>query len=112
MAMMSKQMKERRKKKNKLKKFAERLPCKFCAVKKKPKVEEGAPAPVPAEPVETRFDPAVGIDYKNLDLLQRMVTGQGKLVSRKRSTGCARHQKAIKYAVKRARFLALMGYTG
>jgi ribosomal protein S18 len=111
MAMMSKQMKERRKKKNKFKKFAERLPCKFCA-KQKPKAVDGAPAPVAAEPEDKRFDPAVGIDYKNLDLLQRMVTGQGKLVSRKRSSGCARHQKAIKYAVKRARFLALMSYTG
>ncbi|MSR74715.1 MAG: 30S ribosomal protein S18 [Planctomycetes bacterium] len=54
----------------------------------------------------------MGIDYKNLDLLQRMVTGQGKLVSRKRSSGCPRHQKAIKYAVKRARFLALLSYVG
>ncbi len=107
---LTSKMKERRKKKNKMKKFAERLPCRFCAALKKKKPVEGAP--VPTEPVDTRLDPAVGIDYKNLDLLQRMVTGQGKLVSRKRSSGCPRHQKAIKFAVKRARFLALLSYTG
>lgn len=106
----SSKLKDRRKKKNKFKKFTEKLPCKFCAALKPKKPVEGEAAP--AQPVETRLDPATGIDYKNLDLLQRMVTGQGKLVSRKRSSGCARHQKAIKFAVKRARFLALLSYTG
>ena len=50
------------------------------------------------------------IDYKDVETLKRLVTGQGKLFSKKRSGNCARHQRQLKLAVKRARFMALMGY--
>jgi small subunit ribosomal protein S18 len=50
------------------------------------------------------------IDYKDTPTLQKLTTGQGKLFSRKRSGNCARHQRQIKTAVKRARFLSLMPY--
>lgn len=52
------------------------------------------------------------IDYKDVPSLQKLVTSQGKLFSRKRSGNCARHQRMAKTAVKRARFLALMPYVG
>lgn len=50
------------------------------------------------------------IDYKDTPTLQKLTTGQGKLYSRKRSGNCARHQRQMKTAVKRARFLSLMPY--
>ena len=55
---------------------------------------------------------AVIIDYKDVPVLQKLCTGQGKLFSRKRSGNCAKHQRLSKTAVKRARFLALMPYVG
>lgn len=52
------------------------------------------------------------IDYKDVATLQKLCTNQGKLFSRKRSGNCAKHQRKLKIAVKRARFLALMPYIG
>ncbi|MGR3311637.1 MAG: 30S ribosomal protein S18 [Candidatus Brocadiales bacterium] len=53
-----------------------------------------------------------GLDYKDILNLQKLTSGQGKLLSRKRSGNCATHQRSAKIAIKRARFLALMPYTG
>jgi small subunit ribosomal protein S18 len=50
------------------------------------------------------------VGYKDLNSLEKLVTGQGKMLSRKRSGTCARHQRQAKQAVKRARFLALLPY--
>ena len=52
------------------------------------------------------------IDYKDLVSLQKLVSSQGKLFSRKRSGNCAKHQRQAKLAVKRARFIALLPYVG
>jgi small subunit ribosomal protein S18 len=51
-------------------------------------------------------------DYKNVSLLQRLTTQQGKLYSRKRSGNTAWAQRKLKIEVKRARFLALLPYVG
>jgi small subunit ribosomal protein S18 len=51
-------------------------------------------------------------DYKNIRMLQKLCTAQGKLFSRKRSGNCAKHQRMFKRAAKRARFLALLPYIG
>jgi len=69
-------------------KFREILKCRFC----RDKVDE--------------------IDYKDVHILQKLVTSQGKLYSRKRSGNCAKHQRQVSTAVKRARFLAMMSYVG
>lgn len=50
------------------------------------------------------------IDYKDTQTLQKLVTTRGKMLSRKRSGNCAKHQRAAARALKRARFLALMSY--
>ncbi len=50
------------------------------------------------------------MDYKDIGVLSKLVTNQGKLFSRKRSGNCAKHQRQLKTAVKRARFMALMPY--
>ena len=52
------------------------------------------------------------VDYKNVRLLQKLVTPQGKIYSRKRSGACAQCQKHIKIAIKRARFMALISVVG
>ena len=51
------------------------------------------------------------IDYKDLKLLRNFVTERGKLIPRRISGNCARHQRRMTAAVKRARYMALMPYT-
>ena len=70
---------------------------------------EGAQA-APATVIAVRQGPAV--DYKEVRTLQRLSTPQGKLFSRKRSGTCATHQRQVKRAIKRARFMALLPYVG
>jgi len=52
------------------------------------------------------------IDYKDIQTLSKLTTGQGKMFSRKRSGNCALHQRSARIAVKRARFMALLPYVG
>jgi small subunit ribosomal protein S18 len=52
------------------------------------------------------------IDYKNYTVLQKLCTNQGKIFSRKRSGNSAKHQRAVKLAIKRARYMALLPYVG
>lgn len=51
------------------------------------------------------------INYKDSESLKRFMSSQGKIYPRKKSGLCARHQRAIATAVKRARYLALVPYT-
>ncbi len=52
------------------------------------------------------------VDYKDLELLKKLVNRHGKIVGR-RKTGCsAASQHAVTQAVKRARFMALLPYVG
>ncbi|MDR3108544.1 MAG: 30S ribosomal protein S18 [Planctomycetaceae bacterium] len=52
------------------------------------------------------------VDYKDIELLKKLTTRQGKIISR-RKTGCsAVSQHAIAAAVKRARFMALLPFVG
>ena len=50
------------------------------------------------------------VDWKDVQTMSRLSTGQGKMFSRKRSGNCARHQRQFKVAIKYARFMALMPY--
>jgi len=56
-------------------------------------------------------DPKIFIDYKDVQMLHPYVTDRGKLVPRRISGNCAKHQRAITQAVKRARNIALMPFT-
>jgi small subunit ribosomal protein S18 len=66
------------------------------------------------EQAKCRFcrDKVAEVDYKDIPVLTKLTTQQGKMFSRKRSGNCAKHQRSTKAAVKRARFLALMPYVG
>jgi small subunit ribosomal protein S18 len=50
------------------------------------------------------------LNFKNLDYLQRFMSPQGSLHSRKRTGFNARQQRKLKRAVKYARFLALLPF--
>ena len=63
-----------------------RKPCRFCA-----------------EHVEH-------IDYKDLDRLSRYVTERGKILPSRLTGTCAKHQRVLTRAIKRARFMALLPY--
>lgn len=50
------------------------------------------------------------IDYKEVDLLRRFVSGQAKIIDPKHTGVCAKHQRILAQAVKRARFLGLLSF--
>ncbi|MGI6575072.1 MAG: 30S ribosomal protein S18 [bacterium] len=51
------------------------------------------------------------IDYKDISRLRRYVTERGKILPRRITGNCARHQRQLTRAIKRARNIALMPYT-
>ena len=51
------------------------------------------------------------IDYKNISLLRRFISDQGKIDPRRKPGTCAKHQRRLTMALKRARHLALLPYT-
>ena len=50
------------------------------------------------------------IDYKNAEKLRNFISDRGKIATRRRSGTCAKHQRALAVAIKRARHLALLPY--
>lgn len=50
------------------------------------------------------------IDYKDLGVLKKYVTDRGKILPRRISGNCAKHQRELTIAIKRARHIALLPY--
>ncbi|BCW98075.1 MAG: 30S ribosomal protein S18 [Armatimonadota bacterium] len=50
------------------------------------------------------------IDYKNVSRLRRFLTERGKIVPRHTSGNCAKHQRMMARAIKRARHVALLPF--
>lgn len=50
------------------------------------------------------------IDYKDLDRLNRYVTERGKILPSRITGTCAKHQRVLTMAIKRARYMALLPY--
>lgn len=67
--------------------FSRRKVCRFCA------------------------DQTLGIDYKDPQLLKYFITDRGKIIPRRISGNCAKHQRKVALAVRRSRMIALMPYT-
>ena len=67
--------------------FARRKVCRFCA------------------------DKNVAIDYKDPQTLKHFITDRGKIIPRRISGNCAKHQRKISVAVKRSRMVALMPFS-
>ncbi len=57
-------------------------------------------------------DKTLTIDYKKTDLLRKYITEDGKIRPRRQTGACARHQRAVATAVKQARHIALLPFTG
>ncbi len=72
------------------------------------------PEAVAARKAKARAEKAEAerIDYKNVYHLRRMITSQGKLFSRVRSSLDAKHQRKLRQAVYRARICALLPFVG
>jgi len=56
-------------------------------------------------------DKATHIDYKDVAKLRKSVSERGKILPRRVSGNCAKHQRTMTQNVKRARHMALMPYT-
>lgn len=51
------------------------------------------------------------IDYKDVNKLKRYISERGKILPRRITGTCAKHQRALTVAIKRARHVSLMPYT-
>ena len=51
------------------------------------------------------------LDYKNADQLKKFVNEKGKILPRRATGACAKHQRDITQAVKRARHIAILPFT-
>ena len=51
------------------------------------------------------------LDYKNADQLKKFVNDKGKILPRRATGACAKHQRDITLAVKRARHIAVLPFT-
>lgn len=56
-------------------------------------------------------DPTLRMDYKEPDLLRNFTTERGKIVPRRISGTCAKHQRQLTTEIKRARNIALLPFT-
>ncbi len=50
------------------------------------------------------------LDYKNADQLRKFINDKGKILPRRATGACAKHQRDITLAVKRARHIAILPY--
>lgn len=67
-----------------------------------------------SHPRECQFctDRNATIDYKQTEVLRRFVTDDGKIRPRRQTGTCAKHQRELARAIKRARHLALLPFSG
>lgn len=66
-------------------KFAKKMRCRFCRER-------------------------IVVDYKDLATLVKLCSPQGKILARRKTGNCARHQLHVSRAIRRARYLALLPY--
>jgi small subunit ribosomal protein S18 len=57
-------------------------------------------------------DSSLVIDYKDSKSLKYFITERGKIIPRRISGSCAKHQRALTLAIKRARSIALLPFVG
>lgn len=50
------------------------------------------------------------VDYKEVDLLRRFVSSQAKIIDPRHTGVCAKHQRKLALAIKRARYLGLLPF--
>jgi len=52
------------------------------------------------------------VDYKDDHILEKYITPYGKMFGRKKTGVCAKHQRQLTLAIKRARFLGILPFVG
>ena len=57
-------------------------------------------------------DKTMSIEYKDPKTLRYFITERGKIIPRRISGCCAKHQRALTHAIKRARTIALLPFVG
>jgi small subunit ribosomal protein S18 len=57
------------------------------------------------------IDKVSNVDYKETDKLKKYLSDRGKIIPRRVTGNCAKHQRQLTRAIKRARFMALLPYT-
>lgn len=57
-------------------------------------------------------DRKLTIDYKNIRLLRKFLTEQGRIMSHRNTGNCAHHQRELARAIKRARNISLVAFLG
>lgn len=57
-------------------------------------------------------DKAHAIDYKDVAKLRKFITEKGKILPHRQTGTCAKHQRELAQAIKRARYMALIPYVG
>lgn len=57
------------------------------------------------------MDKATSIDYKDINKLRKYITERGKILPRRISGNCAKHQRMLTESIKRARNIALLPFT-
>ncbi|MBU4414819.1 MAG: 30S ribosomal protein S18, partial [Proteobacteria bacterium] len=57
-------------------------------------------------------DTSLAINYKDPKTLKYFITERGKIIPRRISGTCAKHQRSLTHAIKRARTIALLPYMG
>jgi small subunit ribosomal protein S18 len=57
-------------------------------------------------------DKHLTIDYKQTEILRRLVTEEGKIRPRRQTGTCAKHQRVLARAIKRARHIGLLPFSG
>lgn len=50
------------------------------------------------------------IDYKDIEILKKFLNPHARMIARRRTGVCAKHQRQLSLAVKRARFMGLIPY--
>jgi small subunit ribosomal protein S18 len=88
-----------------------------------PPGDRGAPRPRPRREFRGRYAPRRKVcrfcadkipivDYKDVPRLRSHISDRGKIEPRRKTGTCARHQRALATAIKRARHVALLPFTG
>lgn len=62
------------------------------------------------KPCQFCVDKVEQIDYKAHQRLRKFINDRGKMMPRKNSGSCARHQRMLSIAIKRARYIALLPF--
>ncbi len=77
--------------------------------KAKPRLKTKKKDPIFVDGVRPR---PMYVDYKDIELLKKLINRHGKIVSRRKSGCTAISQHAVTLAIKRARYMALLPYVG